>query len=159
MLRDKLESDLLAAVSAIKLKLDFCTNFSSAKLAGHHDSAITLPNRFLLCNLKHDTYNIFGSCKRIQFSSNISPHLGLSFLPNHQIVNLFSPQSPPSRTRIPRPSLESETSHQPQPLHSLALFACLDHLKGFCLQKVFLFLIADNKKFYPISGLSQNSYS
>ena len=196
--RAEQESDLYVAV-VIRLKLDFCKNFSwSLNLAGHHDSAITLPNRFLVCNLRHD---IFGSCRKIQFCCNISPHLGLSFLPNHQIINLFSPsladKNPHTTSGVQtETSYQSETSHQTETSHhtltsqphtrqrihirqrpyirqrprirqiphiwqrphtrpslnTLSLFACLDHLKGFCLQKVFSLPDWRHKKFHPIIG-------
>ena len=66
----------------------------------------------------------------IQFSSNISPLLGLSFPPNHQIYQFILPSLPGTVSQ----SGEVPTQTQPKP----PLPACQPHhLKGFCLQKVF----------------------
>ena len=125
-------------------------NFSCS-LAGHHDSAITLPNRFPVQNAKPGT--IYICWKKIQFCCKLPPHHGPRTLlssksPNYQFILPFpSPAAQDRSLRLWLPSPDQTHSLSP-----LTVFACLDHLKGFCLQKVFSLPDCRHKKFHPSTG-------
>ena len=105
-------------------KPDFCKQiFVVRSLAGHHDSAITLPNRFPVQNVSPGTIQ-YICCKKIQFCCKFPPHHGPRTLlssksPNYQFILPSLPfPSPAAQDRSLRPSSPSPDQTRQPPLYS-----------------------------------------